>query len=110
MFERREKRGNPELPPRRRVEGAEGSKATQIRHPTSFADVEEIIDRFKEKQNVIVYLNEVNEATATRVKDILSGAIYALCGSQQRIGPNMFLLTPGGMSIQVPMDIKKKYD
>ncbi|HIX08361.1 MAG TPA: cell division protein SepF [Candidatus Borkfalkia faecipullorum] len=98
MFERREKRGNPELPPRRRVEGAEGSKATQIRHPTSFADVEEIIDRFKEKQNVIVYLNEVNEATATRVKDILSGAIYALGGGMVMLQKDMYMFAPDGIN------------
>ena len=98
MFERREKRGNPELPPRRRVEGAEGSKATQIRHPTSFADVEEIIDRFKEKQNVIVYLNEVNEATATRVKDILSGAIYALGGGIVMLQKDMYMFAPDGIN------------
>ena len=98
MFERREKRGNPELPPRRRVEGAEGSKATQIRHPTSFADVEEIIDRFKEKQNVIVYLNEVNEATATRVKDMLSGAIYALGGGMVMLQKDMYMFAPDGIN------------
>ena len=98
MFERREKRGNPELPPRRRVEGAEGSKATQIRHPTSFADVEEIIDRFKEKQNVIVYLNEVNEATATRVKDILNGAIYALGGGMVMLQKDMYMFAPDGIN------------
>ena len=98
MFERREKRGNPELPPRRRVEGAEGSKATQIRHPTSFADVEEIIDRFKEKQYVIVYLNEVNEATATRVKDILSGAIYALGGGMVMLQKDMYMFAPDGIN------------
>ena len=98
MFERREKRGNPELPPRRRVEGAEGSKATQIRHPTSFADVEEIIGRFKEKQNVIVYLNEVNEATATRVKDILSGAIYALGGGMVMLQKDMYMFAPDGIN------------
>mgnify|MGYP002860777384 CR=1 FL=1 len=98
MVERRAKRGNPELPPRRRVEGAEGSKATQIRHPTSFADVEEIIDRFKEKQNVIVYLNEVNEATATRVKDILSGAIYALGGGMVMLQKDMYMFAPDGIN------------
>ena len=80
------------------MEGAEGSKATQIRHPTSFADVEEIIDRFKEKQNVIVYLNEVNEATATRVKDILSGAIYALGGGMVMLQKDMYMFAPDGIN------------
>ncbi len=98
MFDRKEKRGIPDLPPRRKVEGAEGSKATQIRHPKSFADVEEIIDRFKDKQNVIVYLNEVNEGTATRVKDILSGAIYALGGGMVMLQKDMYMFTPDGVN------------
>ena len=97
MFERREKRGNPELPPRRRVEGAEGSKATQIRHPTSFADVEEIIDRLREKQSVIVYLNEVSGGTAQRVTDMLSGAIYALGGGMAPLQKDMYIFTPDGV-------------
>ena len=98
MFERREKRGNPELPPRRRVEGAEGSKATQIRHPTSFADVEEIIDRLKDKLTVIVYVNELSAATAMRVTDILSGAIYALGGGMAELEKDIYIFTPDGVN------------
>lgn len=98
MFRRREES----------VTGADGSNII-ITYPRSHHDICVIIDNLRRKQ-AIIDLSRMPDKHAQRILDFLSGAIYALCGSQQRIGPNMFLLTPGGMSIQVPMDIKKKYD
>ena len=69
----------------------------QIRHPRSFADVEEIIDRLKDSLTVIVYLNELSSATAERVTDILSGAIYALGGGMAQLQKDMFIFTPDGV-------------
>ena len=67
-----------ELPERRTYTGADG-KPMQIRHPRSFADVEEIIDR---------------------LKDILSGAIYALGGGMAQLQKDMFIFTPDGVNAQ----------
>ena len=47
---------------------------------------------------LIVYLNEVNEGTATRVKDILSGAIYALGGGMVMLQKDMYMFTPDGVN------------
>ena len=91
------------------ITGSDGSNII-ITYPRSHHDVRIIIDNLRRRQAIIVDLSRMPDKNAQRILDFLSGAIYALCGSQQRIGPNMFLLTPGGMSIQVPMDIKKKYD
>lgn len=71
---------------------------TQMRHPRSFADVEEIIDRFKDKLSVIVYLNELSADTSARVLDILSGAIYALGGGIAKIERDIYLFTPDGVN------------
>ena len=97
---------------RRRDESVTGSDGSNIiiTYPRSHHDIRMIIDNLRRRQAIIVDLSRMPDRHAQRILDFLSGAIYALCGSQQRIGPNMFLLTPGGMSIQVPMDIKKKYD
>mgnify|MGYP005795058841 FL=1 len=97
---------------RRREESVTGSDGSNIiiTYPRSHHDIRVIIDNLRRRQAIIVDLSRMPDRHAQRILDFLSGAIYALCGSQQRIGPNMFLLTPGGMSIQVPMDIKKKYD
>ncbi len=70
----------------------------QIRKPRSFEDVEEIIDRFKQKMTVIVYVNELNNATALRVIDILSGAIYALGGGMAELERDMYIFTPEGVN------------
>ncbi|MDE6550985.1 MAG: cell division protein SepF [Clostridia bacterium] len=91
------------------ITGSDGSNII-ITYPRSHHDVRVIIDNLRRRQAIIVDLSRMPDKNAQRILDFLSGAIYALCGSQQRIGPNMFLLTPGGMSIQVPIDIKKKYD
>ncbi len=88
-----------ELPERRSYTGADG-KPMQIRHPRSFADVEEIIDRLKDNLTVIVYLNELSASTAARVTDILSGAIYALGGGMAQLQKDMFIFTPDGVNAQ----------
>ena len=74
-----------------------GERPMQLRHPRSFADVEEIIDRLREKQSVIVYLNEVSGGTAQRVTDMLSGAIYALGGGMAPLQKDMYIFTPNGV-------------
>ena len=88
-----------EIPERRSYTGADG-KPMQIRHPRSFADVEEIIDRLKDSLTVIVYLNELSASTAERVTDILSGAIYALGGGMAQLQKDMFIFTPDGVDTQ----------
>ena len=69
----------------------------QIRRPRSFADVEEIIDRFKDNLTVIVYVNELSDSTAMRVTDMLSGAIYALGGGMALLQKDMYIFTPDGV-------------
>ena len=84
-----------ELPARRSYDKG-NSSPMQIRHPRSYADVEEIIDRMKDGLTVIVYLNEVNAETSARVTDILSGAIYALNGGMAELQKDMLIFTPDG--------------
>lgn len=88
--------GEEELPAKRAYDKGNASPM-QIRHPRSFADVEEIIDRLREKQSVIVYLNEVSGGTAQRVTDMLSGAIYALGGGMAPLQKDMYIFTPDGV-------------
>ena len=97
-----------ELPQRRVYRTDAEGKPMQLRHPHSFADVEEIIDRLKDKLTVIVYLNELSDGTATRVLDMLSGAIYALNGSIRQISKNIFLFAPSGVTITVPPNLGRK--
>ncbi len=90
--------GERELPEKQPFEKPEGAHPMQLRHPRSFADVEEIIDRLKDKLTVIVYVNELSAATAMRVTDILSGAIYALGGGMAELEKDIYIFTPDGVN------------
>lgn len=68
--------------------------------PRTLSDVQDIIDNLRNRQAIIVEFNRINEKNAQRILDFLNGAIYALGGCEQRIANNMFLFTPGGVSIQ----------
>ena len=86
-----------ELPAKKTYARSSDGQPMQIRHPRSFADVEEIIDRLKDGLTVIVYLQELNGETALRVTDILSGAVYALGGGMAQLQKDMYIFTPDGV-------------
>ena len=81
-----------------------------ITYPRSYEDVSGIIDSLRSRQAIIVDFRRVAGKDTQRVLDFLSGAIYALGGSQQRINDNMFLFTPEGVTIQGPSSLKRRYD
>jgi FtsZ-interacting cell division protein YlmF len=67
--------------------------------PTSYADVEIIIDTLKTGKNAVVHLTELKPETAVRVLDMLSGAIYALKGGVYEMGKNIFMFSPSGVKV-----------
>ena len=78
--------------------------------PKSFGDIQTLIDFLKRHEPVVVELSGVADSSAQRILDFLSGAIYALSGSIHRISGTIFLLTPSGVSITVPTDLKSKLE
>ena len=67
--------------------------------PTSFEDVETIIDSIKSGKNAVVHLSNLKTETAVRVLDMLSGAIYALGGGVYEMGKNIFMFSPSGVEL-----------
>ena len=67
--------------------------------PTSYNDVEVIIDAIKSGKNAVVHLTELKTDTAIRVLDMLSGAIYALNGGVYEMGKNIFMFSPSGVEV-----------
>ena len=67
--------------------------------PTSFSDVEIIIDSIRAGKNAVVHLTELKTETAIRVLDMLSGAIYALNGGVYEMGKNVFMFSPSGVEV-----------
>ncbi len=67
--------------------------------PTSYDDVEHIIDAIKKGKTAIVHLTELKTETAIRVLDMLSGAIYALNGGVYEMQKNIFMFSPTGIEV-----------
>ena len=62
--------------------------------PTSFDDVETILDNLIKKEPTIISLAEVGAKTAQRVIDIISGATYAVGGNLAKLENDLYLFTP----------------
>lgn len=67
--------------------------------PGRFADAQEIGDRFKNGQPVIVNLQTNDRELARRMIDFCSGVTYALAGSMDKVADQVFLLTPSNVEV-----------
>ncbi|HEY2157151.1 MAG TPA: cell division protein SepF [Isosphaeraceae bacterium] len=67
--------------------------------PALFADAQEIGDRLKDDQPVIVNLQVVDRDLARRMIDFCSGLAYALSGSMEKVADQVFLLTPSDVEV-----------
>jgi len=74
--------------------------------PKSPEDVQRLIDYLKRREPAIINLDDTDADVAQRILDFTAGAVYALNGSIHRISTNIFLLSPEGVEITVPYDIK----
>lgn len=68
-------------------------------NPGSFADAQEIGDRLKASQPVIVNLTDADRELSRRMVDFCSGATYVLGGSMDKVAANVFLLTPSNVEV-----------
>lgn len=84
----------------------EGSNVN-IYSPTTFDDIQTLINFLKRKEQVIVDFSSIDKTGACRIMDYLSGAIYALDGSIKEIAANIFLFAPRGVTITVPPQFRR---
>jgi cell division inhibitor SepF len=75
--------------------------------PISFGDAQEIADRFREHQPVVVNLQSVDSELTRRLIDFCSGAAYALDGSMEKIAKQVLLLTPA--DVEVSADERRRW-
>ncbi len=70
-----------------------------VHSPSSFDGVKEIVDDLKNSRAVILNLENRDKNMARRFIDFLSGSVYALNGSTQKLGTGVFIFTPQGMDV-----------
>lgn len=88
--------------------GGFGTKNVVIHHPKTYKEVQSLIDYLKQGESAIMILDGVFDNEAQRTLDFVSGAVYALSGSIQKIEGNIYLLTPEGYNI-VKSEQKKNW-
>ena len=86
-------------------ESSSGDNAADDRNPvsvfmpSSYDEVEKIIDALKANKTAVVHLTELKTETALRILDMLSGAIYALGGGVYEMQKNIFMFSPCGVEV-----------
>ncbi|MGH9065885.1 MAG: cell division protein SepF [Acidimicrobiales bacterium] len=67
--------------------------------PDKFADAQQIGDRLRTSQPVIVNLQVVDRDLSRRMIDFCSGVTYALGGNMEKVADQVFLLTPSNVEV-----------
>ena len=67
--------------------------------PAGFPDAQQIGDRLKANQPVIVNLQAADRELSRRMIDFCSGATYVLGGSMDKVADHVFLLTPSNVEV-----------
>lgn len=67
--------------------------------PDAFNDAQEIGDRFKSGQPVIVNLQAVDRDLQRRLVDFASGLCYAMGGKMDRVADQVYLLIPADVEV-----------
>jgi cell division inhibitor SepF len=67
--------------------------------PTSFNHAQEVADKLKVNQPVIVNLQNVDRDLSRRIIDFASGLCYGIGGQMERVANQVFLLTPTNVEV-----------
>jgi len=67
--------------------------------PVSFDDAQELADKFKGNQPVIMNLQNADRDLARRLIDFASGLCYGVGGQMEKVANSVYLLTPSNVEV-----------
>jgi cell division inhibitor SepF len=67
--------------------------------PASFNQAQEVADRFREGQPVIMNLQQLDRDLSRRLIDFASGLCYGLNGKMEKVATQVYLLTPANVEV-----------
>jgi cell division inhibitor SepF len=82
-----------------RTIGPTSAARVHVVEPQGFNDAQEVGDRLKASQPVILNLQGLPRELQRRLIDFSSGLAYAVAGSMQRVADQVFLLTPTNVEV-----------
>ena len=75
------------------------AQRVHVVEPTSFNDAQEIGDRLRASQPVVIVLRETDGDLSRRLIDFCSGASYAVDASIKRVDKKVYLITPANVEV-----------
>lgn len=78
---------------------ASQSSKISLFEPRLYADVQDIAKQLLNQQAVIVNFGRIDDDSARRIVDFLTGTVFAIDGDIERIGDAIFLCTPKNFEI-----------
>jgi cell division inhibitor SepF len=92
-----------EAPPGRVVPlstaGRRGGTQVSVYSPRSYQDVVEIADSLRNRQVVIMNLQNADRTLLQRVVDFTSGVAYTIDGKIQKLAESIYLVVPAGIVV-----------
>lgn len=88
-----------ESPKAKVVNRVAGDTKMVLFEPRSFDEAEEVAKRLKENRAAVVNLHKLQRDYAQRTIDFLTGVVFALDGSIQKIGHNVILCAPKNIGV-----------
>lgn len=77
-----------------------GSNKMILFEPRAYSESTQITDYLKNRNTVVVNLKRVTPDQAKRIVDFLTGSLYAMNGSLQKLGGGIFLCAPNNVDIE----------
>ena len=96
------------LKPEEALKDNDGNSKMILLEPRAYSESQQIVDHLKNRNTVVVNLKRVTSDQAKRIVDFLSGTIYAINGSIQKIGGGIFLCTPNNVNVQGTISDEKE--
>ncbi len=88
------------LKPEEVLQENDGNSKMILLEPRAYSESQQIADYLKKRNSVVVNLKRVTSDQAKRIIDFLSGCIYAIGGSMQKIGVGIYLCAPKNVNVQ----------
>lgn len=73
--------------------------------PRRFEDAQEVADRFRAGQSVIMNVEGIDRETFRRLVDFASGLCYGLSGSMEKVATGVYLLKPAAVRAREERDL-----
>lgn len=78
---------------------AQKQMKVMVVEPFAFDDAQHVADHLKNRKPVVVNFENTDKEIAKRMIDFISGTTYALGGTIQKIGNNIFLCAPNNVDV-----------